>query len=296
MFKTVLAHLTGTDCDPSVLATALQLVRPFAGHIEGVRIVPDPSAMVAQAMPFDSAMGMTALLGEMMETIAQQSSERTARARAAISEFCKKEDVAYADAPPGTGSISAAWRETNAADEWDHLTRVARFHDLVVLGGGPERAGHPPPELLGSVIVGSGRPVVLAPEKPRQGPINTIAVAWKDTAEAARALTAAMPLLAKAQRIEILSASETESQVTQCLDCSESVVRQLRWHGLNVNGHFVIPAGRTIPNAILETARGLNADLLVMGGYGHSRLREFVFGGFTQRILQGVDLPVFLFH
>ena len=245
MFKTIAAHLTGSDCDRSVLATALQLARPFAAHIDCLRVVPDPAAMVAQAMPFDAAMGMTGLLADMLDTIEQQSGERTQRARAAMSEFCKAQGVVLADTPPGPGDVSAAWQERKAPDEWDYLVEFARSHDLVVLGGGKARAGHPPPELVGSVIVGSGRPVVLAPEKPAREPIRTIAVAWKDTPEAARALTAAMPLLAKAQRIEILSANETESEVTQCLDCSESIVQQLRWHGLNVNGHFVIPAGRS---------------------------------------------------
>jgi nucleotide-binding universal stress UspA family protein len=296
MFKTVLAHLTGSDGDQSVLATALSLVRPFGGHIECLRIVPDPAALIAQAMPFDTAMGMTSLLADMLDTIEQQSRDRTKRARASMTEFCKTADLPYADTPPGPGGVSVSWQDDKAADEWDRITEAARFYDVVVLSGGRERAGRPPAELLGNVVIGSGRPVVLAPEKPRQTPIKTIAIAWKDSAEAARALTASMPLLAKAERIEVLSANESDSQVTQCLDCSENVLGQLRWHGLNVNGHFVIPAGRSIPNAILETAAGLNADLLVMGGYGHSRLREFVFGGFTQRILEGVDLPVFLFH
>jgi nucleotide-binding universal stress UspA family protein len=57
-----------------------------------------------------------------------------------------------------------------------------------------------------------------------------------------------------------------------------------------------VPAGRSVPDAIIETARERQADLLVMGAYGHSRLREFIFGGFTRRILDGVDLPVLLFH
>lgn len=294
MFKTVLAHLAGTDCDQSVLATTLNLVRPFAGHMECVRVVPDPAALEAQSLQFD--MGMTTVLADVLSTIEQQGQEGTKRARMTMSEFCKTEDVIRADAPPGPGAVSAAWRESKAADEWDHIIGLSRFHDLTVLGGGRERSGRSPTELLGSVVVSSGRPVVLAPEKPRQEPIRTIAVAWKDTAEAARALTAAMPLLVKAQRIEILSATEKDGEVMQCLDCSESVVQQLRWHGLNVHSHFIIPAGRSVPDAILESTQGLDADLLVMGGYGHSRFREFVFGGFTQRILQGVDLPVFLFH
>jgi nucleotide-binding universal stress UspA family protein len=294
MFKTVLAHLAGTDCDQSVLSTTLNLVRPFAGHMECVCVTPDPAALAVQAMQFD--MGMSMVLADVMSTIEQQGQARTKRSRQAMLEFCKTEDIILADVPPGPGDVSAAWRESKAADEWDHIIGLARFHDVTVLGGGRERPGRSPAELLGSAVVSSGRPVVLAPEKPRHGPIRTIAVAWKDTAEAARALTAAMPLLVKAQRIEVLSANENDGEVAQCLDCSESVVQQLRWHGLNVNSHFIIPAGRSVADAVLESTHGLDADLLVMGGYGHSRLREFVFGGFTQRILQGVDLPVFLFH
>lgn len=296
MFKTVLAHLTGTDCDPSVLTTALQLVRPFAGHIECLRVVPDPAALLTQAMPFETGMGMTSILTNVLSTIEQQSGERTKRARLALSEFCKAKDIAYADSPSGPGDVSAAWRERTGADDCDAVVAAARFHDLVVLAGGPERSGRLPTEVLGDIVIGAGRPVVLAPQNASKEAIKTVAIAWKDTAEAARALTAAMPLLAKAQKIEILSANENDGQVSQCLDCSESIVQQLRWQGLNATTHFILPAGRSIPDAILETAHGLHADIFVMGGYGHGRLREFVFGGFTRHILEGVDLPVFLFH
>jgi nucleotide-binding universal stress UspA family protein len=296
MFKTVLAHLTGTDCDATVLATALQLVRPFAGHVECLRVVQDPAVLLTQAMPFETGMGMTSILADVLSTIEQQSGERTKRARLAMSEFCKAKDIAYADSPPGPGGVSAVWLERKGADDCDAVVAAARFHDLVVLAGGPERPGRLPAELLGNIVVSAGRPVVLAPQNPSKEPILTVAIAWKDTAEAARALTAAMPLFAKAQKIEILSANENDGQVSQCLDCSESIVQQLRWHGLNATTHFILPAGRSIPDAVLETAHGLRADLLVMGGYGHGRLREFVFGGFTRRILEGADLPVFLFH
>lgn len=294
MIKTVLVHMTGTDCDRSVLAMGLEAVRPHAGHMECLRVVTDPAALVAQAAQLD--MGTSMVLADMLNTLEQQDREKTDRARAAMTEFCKSENIALADAPPGPGAVSAAWRETPAADEFERITQFARYHDLVVLAGGPERTGRLSAEGLGSILVGSGRPVLLAPQKPPKAPIKTIAVAWKDAPEAARAITASMPLLAKADRIEVLSANEQDARAKECLDCSESVVRQLRWHGLNAYGHFVIPAGRSVPNAVLESAHGVHADLLVMGAYGHSRLREFVFGGFTQRILEGVDLPVLLFH
>jgi nucleotide-binding universal stress UspA family protein len=294
MFKTVLVHLTGTDCDRSVLATALRIARPFGGHLDCVRMIPDQAALVAQAVQLD--MGSAMLLSDTINTIEQQARERTERARATFAEFCKQHDVPQIGSPPGPGGVSASWREIAAADEYEAVTRSARFHDAAILAGGKERSGRLPPEFLGSIVISAGRPVVLAPEKPHQGDIKTIAVAWKNAAEAARALTAAMPLLSRAQRIDVLSASESDSAVAECLDCSDSVVRQLRWHGLNAQPHLIVPAGRTAPEAVLESAHGFGADLLVMGGYGHSRLREFVFGGFTHRILKGAGLPVFLFH
>src|SRR5437868_13172803 len=115
------------------------------------------------------------------------------------------------------------------------------------------------------------------------------------SAESARAMTAAMPLLAKADRIDVLTASEDDAEAKSCVDCTDRVVQQLRSHGLNAYGRFVIPAGRSAADAVVETARGNGADLLVMGAYGHSRLREFVLGGFTQRILRGAAMPVLLF-
>jgi len=294
MFKTVLVHLSGTDCDQSVLPTALRLVKPLGGHLDCVRVVPDQAALVAQAVQID--LGSAMLLSDTINTIEQHARERTERARATFADFCKRHDLPQVASPPGPGSVTASWREIPAADEYEAVTEIARSHDIAVLAGGKERSGRLPAEYLGSIVISAGRPVVLAPEKARDGDIKRIAVAWKNTAEAARALTAAMPLLAQAHRVDVLSVSEGDSAIEQCLDCSDSVVRQLRWHGLNAQPHLIVPAGRTPPDAVLESAHGLGADVLVMGAYGHSRLREFVFGGFTQRILKGADLPVFLFH
>jgi nucleotide-binding universal stress UspA family protein len=105
-----------------------------------------------------------------------------------------------------------------------------------------------------------------------------------------------MPILCKAHKIVVLSANEDDSKAMECLDCYESVANHLRWHGASAEGRYVVPAGRSVPDAVLESAREAGADILVMGGYGHSRLRELIFGGFTRRVLQGVELPVFVFH
>lgn len=293
MIKTILAHLSGTAIDQSVLAMSLDVARLYTGHIECLYVAVDPADLVRQASQIDIT--SSTMLVEALSTIESQNKERRERARASFSELCKQQDIARADEPPCPGTVSISLRET-AGDEADCLAAEARFHDLVVLAGGAARDGRLPSGVLGQIVVSSGRPVLLAPEKIRTRRFKTLAIAWKNTAESARAMTAAMPLLAKAAHVEVLSANEENAKALECVNCSDSIVRQLHWHGLNARGHFVLPAGRSIPDAILETARRADADLLVMGGYGHSRLREFIFGGFTQRILDGVDLPVLLFH
>jgi nucleotide-binding universal stress UspA family protein len=294
MIKTVLIHLTGTDCDQPALAAGAVIAQLFASHLTCLRVVPDSAAMIARLATLDMASSM--MLGDALGAIEQDSRTRTGYAHDGLEAFCNHQKIAIAKDPPGPGGVTASWREIPALDEFEAIIEESRFHDLIVVAGGAERAGRLPEGDLGSIIVGSGRPVLLAPERPIAKPIKTAAVAWKNGPESARALTAAMPLLAKLDRIDVISASESDTEAKACLDCTDRVVQQLRWHRLNAYGHFVGPAGRTVPDALMETAHGFAADLLVMGAYGHSRTREFVFGGFTQRILRGIDLPVLLFH
>jgi nucleotide-binding universal stress UspA family protein len=104
-----------------------------------------------------------------------------------------------------------------------------------------------------------------------------------------------MPFLVRAEKLVLLAADDSGSREVFIRNF-EDVTRQLRWHGLNVTPH-VIPADEApVPLAVMAAARHANADLFVMGGYGHSRLRELIFGGFTEQVLKGTDLPVLMMH
>ena len=233
-------------------------------------------------------------MSERFDTFRKSAKDRARRAHQTFTDFCKRESIAHAVSPPGPGSVTAAWHEKQGSDA-SLLITEARFRDLVVVAGGGMSGEMMSSRDLGDVILHAGRPVVLAPSKP-SGPIRTVAIAWKETPEAARAITASMPLLSIAGRIILLTANEENETAKKCIECSDSVAGHLRWHGLEAETRYVIPAGRSIPNAVLETARETGADLLIMGAYGRSRLSETIFGGFTQRVLAGTQLPVFLFH
>jgi nucleotide-binding universal stress UspA family protein len=103
-------------------------------------------------------------------------------------------------------------------------------------------------------------------------------------------------LLSKAHKLVVLTADEGTEKPARNIEAAERVARQLRRPGCPVESRLVVPAGRPVAEAILDTAKACGADILVMGAYGHSRVRELVFGGFTRHVLNTSPLPAFLFH
>ena len=293
MFKTVLAHLTGSACDESVLRASSALVSDRAGHINCLRLLPDPAELIAESAQVEG--GGWTILSDTIAAIEHEATERTRKAQATFAAFTRENDIPKLDDPPGGERISISWHEA-AGDEFDQIVRAGRYQDVIVVAGGRDRDGRMAAEALGGIVLHSGRPVLLAPEKASASPYRKILVAWKETAEAARALTAATPLLERAESVELVHAREPGNRPDESAESSEGIRSYMRWHGLNTEFSVITSPARTSMDAILQRAKEAGADLLLMGGYGHSRIRELVFGGFTQRVLDGVELPVLMFH
>jgi nucleotide-binding universal stress UspA family protein len=117
-----------------------------------------------------------------------------------------------------------------------------------------------------------------------------VAIAWKPTREAARATASALPFLARATEVVVLTVEEEAAA-----DEADRLVRNFAWHGLAARAER-LPPGPEGAAATLLAAAQQRADLLVMGGYGHGRLREWVFGGFTEQVLTDAPLPVLIAH
>jgi nucleotide-binding universal stress UspA family protein len=208
----------------------------------------------------------------------------------AFTGFCDANGLATSGGAPGAGLCADMVVETGDEGRW--VAEYGRFADLVVVGR--KREGQDVAmDVLEAALMDTGKPLLIAPAVAPASLLGTVVIAWKDTPEAARAVAAAMPLIDHAERVVILSVGEGDG------DPDESCVRlqnSLRWHNANTTVKPLARAGRAPVEVLLEAATGLGATLLVMGGYSHSRLREVVFGGFTQRILNGADLPVLMAH
>jgi nucleotide-binding universal stress UspA family protein len=174
------------------------------------------------------------------------------------------------------------------------VTRRAKACDLVVLGqpvpGASSALG--PPE---DVILGCGRPVLVVPHAWRfLAPIGAIAlVAWNASREVTRALHDALPLLAGTTAVTVFSVHPDPDE-DWLLD--GELVRHLARHGLEAVEERVSPVGMTVAEAVIARMTEVGADFLVMGAYGHSRLREIILGSTTRDILREMKVPVLMSH
>jgi nucleotide-binding universal stress UspA family protein len=288
MIKTILVPATGTGTDAAVFAASLAVARPFVAHLEFLHVHLDAAA-VAVAMSSDG--GGAAMTGGLVASLDEEADRREAQARHMFEQFCAREGLAMVDTPPGPSGPSAQWtRQIGAESYW--VAEHGRAADLIVIGRPVDGEGVVP-ETIEVALLESGRPILIPPAAPMNTVPETIVIAWKATREAAHALTAASPFLAFAKRVLILTAAEEENLSSEE---GSQLMASLRWRGIEVSADRLQPDGRSPADTLLAAAAEHQA-LLVMGGYGHSRLRQWMFGGFTRHVLQTpAAVPVLITH
>ena len=287
MIKTILVPATGSDRDSAVFASALTVARAFAAHLEFLHVRPDAAA-TAVAMASDG--GGATMVGGLINRLEEEASEREGKAKQLFQSFCEREELAVQDAPPGSQAPSAQWlREIGAEPYW--VAEYGRTADLLVIGRPGEDEGVSLDTIEGALI-DSGRPLLIPPAAPLTVLPETIAIAWKATPQAARALTAASPFLSTAKQVVVLTVAEDRRAPEEEAD---RLMAGLRRHGVPVSVRHLRPEAQSAADTLLSAAVE-HAALLAMGGYGHSRLREWIFGGFTLRVLRGAEVPVLMAH
>ncbi len=175
---------------------------------------------------------------------------------------------------------------------------AARYADLTVMVRPEENWRRElRTRLVEGVLFGAGRPLVLAPPKWRQGAIGrNIVVAWNGKREAARALGDALPFLVRADAITIVTVGAGRDDSSVGSSSGNNVVSHLKRRGLSAAWRNVDDLGLGEAHALFAEAAALRADLVVMGGYGRSRLGELIFGGVTHHALKAAEIPILMSH
>ncbi len=288
MFRYILVPATGRDADLPVFHAAAGMARATRGHVVFLHVRLDAQHVVAAVAAGD--LGGTADLGDLLQSLEQAAAETEARAREQVLAFCMHENLVLADSPLAERP-SATWL-LRTGDECRETAAHSRAADVTVLGRQRE-TGTADLRMLQTVLLDSGRPILIAPDRPARHIGRHVAIAWKDTPEAARAVAFALPSLGAAERVTIVSVEE-DARTTD--KACERLRQALIWHNTATIVRHVKADGSEPAEALLAAVAAQGADLLVMGGYGHSRLREVVFGGVTRRVLQAAEVPVLMAH
>jgi len=171
----------------------------------------------------------------------------------------------------------------------------AYYADLVVIAR-PESAGQTagPPGLAESLVLSSGRPIIVFPPRDKVSRVHRILVGWNATRESIRAVADALPLLVRAEMVEVLVVDHQRRPEVHGQEPGADIARHLTHHGAQVEVRRLPSGGKDVGRLLLSQAAAFGADLLVMGAYGHTHLREWMFGGVTRTVLYEASLPVLM--
>jgi nucleotide-binding universal stress UspA family protein len=274
MIQDIIVNLAvGRSHDPAV-GYAVSVAKTFEADLAGIAFCYQP-LIVAGAMD--------AIPADFIET---QRTENAKAAREAIARF--KQASAQVDLPAEMHTIEAGVEDVPGA-----FGRLARTFDVaIVCQNEPEKSG-PEDRIVEAALFESGRPVIVVPYIQKDGlKLDRALVCWDGSRTAARALADAMPLLELAKSIEIVTVGNGhKGDNVRFADVDNHLMR----HGLKAEAKQ-ITADVDVASTILSHAADSSADFIVMGGYGHSRLREFILGGVTRGILGAMTVPVLMSH
>jgi nucleotide-binding universal stress UspA family protein len=290
--RTILVLTGGSKTDQQVSASALAVAKPLGGHLNflHVRISQAEAASNTPHLAFLRGAGLTGAL----EALDKEALGRSAASLRHFKEFCAREAVPLATSPVGVSQrvVSGSWSEEQPEAAASPILLHARHNDLVVLGRAT-RSNRLPSGVLERLLLESGRPVLIAPEHVHEESITTALVCWKETPEAARALAIATPILKATPRVVLLGTDDSHSGPPEAVD---DLAKQLQWNGIDAETRWLPGDDRPVEVRLQQAIAECDAGLVVMGAYGHGRMREAIFGGCTRHFLENGDRPVLMMH
>jgi len=267
--RSILVHADDSSAGENRVQTGLDIARRFDGHLTAhVNI---PLVRLFAMDPFGGVYPMTDVIAKAEVDAGMLVSQIEAR--------LAKEDVPFTV-------------ERSDVEPADALTTASRLQDLVVLDlDDIARFARPQSTLVGAVALSGNAPVLALVPGQRVTLDGKVMIAWNDSRESAGALRAAVPLLKHARSVEVLRIGKTEDEMQ-----AEPALQYFSRHGVNAELHTAPIGWLSAEEAIEREAEEMGADWIVMGAYGHSRVRETLFGGVTRYMLDSARFPLFLAH
>ncbi len=280
MFKDLIVPVTATSGDDDAINIGIALAGSFGARLTVLEMVNLP-------MPLASPWGLTPemAMADVYSRLRAQGEINVGRLKAKLGKEAIQSDVRLVEAMFAEPAQVAAHH--------------AHYADLAVVAGaiGDTAEGAVTQACFGGLLLESGRPVLVVPPRCKTVlPPKRIVLAWRPTREASRALHDAMPFLERAEQVDILVIDAVDGELGQGDEPGADAAAHLVRHGVKANVVRRDAGARSVSSIVLEHARESNAQMIVAGGYGHSRFREWAMGGVTRELLIAAPIPVFYSH
>jgi nucleotide-binding universal stress UspA family protein len=283
--RKLLLPLTSTAAGEAALTCAIDIARLWDAHVLALHVRVDSRDVAPLAGEGLSG----AMIEEMMTATETESLARANAVRAMFEATVAARGVQVGEPRPGERGATASFAAITGREE-DMVAQQARLADLTVVPH-PEAADDvSSSEALHAVLFDSGRPVLIAPPQAPEHVGRRICMAWNGTAESASAVSAVLPWLERAEAVRILAADEYQRRGPAAPD----LAAYLALHDIHAEVATFRPIDREVGAGLLKAAHEFGADLLAMGAYSHSRLRQLLLGGVTRHVLEHATLPVLM--
>jgi len=284
MIKVILVPVDGSERSAEVLDTALVIARRFDSHIKVVHV----REHAREPYMFG---GIPKNYREEFVKMSQKAVDSTIdTVRGQFNAFCKQGSVKITRKPSTANEVTASLHVLEG-DAETVLSRESRLVDVIAMSrptrhriGGPGVG-----ELHESLMLHSGRPVLIVPPEWKARRADHAAIGWNDSVEASRAVCMTLPWLTQMKKVTVLVSKKRESGV-------EEVVDYLKRHGCKADYHVISGKGTNVGKKMLNTCSEIGAEFLVVGGFSHTRTRQRLFGGVTSHLLSNTDIITVMAH
>ncbi len=284
--RTVLVSANGASGSKALLDSAFRLAKDMDAHLNVLHVKADPR----ETIPLLGEGMSVSMIDDMTRLAEEESDNRAKRARAHF-DACVSETSAIQSLEPASAGFSVSWVEASGRED-DVVAQFGRVSDLIVVSrpDAEVEAGHT--LVLNAALFETGRPVLVAPPGGMGEIGRKVVVSWNGSAQSARAVSSALSFLKNADEVTVFTI-EGPRTIGQS---STGILEYMAYHGIKCSAHTLAKTGTSVGEDLLKEARSVGADMIVMGAYTHSRMRQLILGGVTSHVLDNSPLPLFMAH
>ena len=283
MIKIILVPLDGSERSAAVLDTALVIAKRFDAHIKAVHVRERGSE------PFLFAEMPDKLREQFIAMNSKMSGSVADTVRDQFKEFCERSKVKVTRKPSSVKQVSASLH-VHDGDPGTVLDKESRLVDLIAMSrpASHRLGGRAVGELHETLMLHSGRPLLIVPPEWKAHRVDHAAIGWNDSVEASRALAITLPWLVQMKKVSVLASKKREESATEVVD-------YLKRHGCKADCHLM-SSGGNVGKKMLNKCGEIGAEFLVIGGFSHTRTRQLLFGGVTSYLLGNTNIITVMAH